>query len=49
VVCGLQAFGVFLKYAWLWEHRTRERMGETIHLPAFDDADSTWQHPKEQP
>ena len=45
VVCGLQAFGVFLKYARLWEYRVRERLGEEIVLPAFDEDDSTWQHP----
>ena len=37
VLCALQAFGVFLKYAFLWEYRIRERRGETVHLPAFDE------------
>jgi glycosyltransferase involved in cell wall biosynthesis len=45
VVCGLQAFGTFLKYARLWDYRVRERMGETIDLPAFDDDERTWQRP----
>jgi glycosyltransferase involved in cell wall biosynthesis len=45
VVCGLQAFGTFLKYARLWDYRVRERMGETIELPAFDDDERTWQRP----
>jgi glycosyltransferase involved in cell wall biosynthesis len=45
VVCGLQSFGVFLKYAMLWEHRLRDRRGETVELPAFDDDPSTWEMP----
>ena len=34
VLCLLQAFGVFLKYARLWEYNIRSRRGEAIHLPA---------------
>jgi len=45
VVCGLQAFGVFLKYAWLWEHRVKESLGEEVTLPAFDDDAATWERP----
>jgi glycosyltransferase involved in cell wall biosynthesis len=45
VLCALQAFGVFLKYARLWEYRIRERRGEKIELPAFDDDAKTWQRP----
>ena len=45
VLCALQAFGVFLKYACLWEYRTRERLGEDVHLPAFDDDARTWHKP----
>jgi glycosyltransferase involved in cell wall biosynthesis len=45
VLCLLQAFGVFLKYAKLWEYRTRERLGEKIELPAFDEDASTWRRP----
>ena len=47
VLCGLQAFGVFLKYARLWEYRIRERRGEQIQLPAFDETAATWQRPQE--
>jgi glycosyltransferase involved in cell wall biosynthesis len=47
VLCALQAFGVFLKYARLWEYRIRERRGETIQLPAFDETAATWQRPDE--
>ena len=46
VLCALQAFGVFLKYARLWEYRIRERRGEKIELPAFDDDAKTWQRPE---
>ena len=43
VLCTLQAFGVFLKYARLWEYRLRARRGEVIQLPAFDEDPRTWQ------
>jgi glycosyltransferase involved in cell wall biosynthesis len=43
VLCTLQAFGVFLKYARLWEYRLRAARGETVSLPAFDDDPRTWQ------
>jgi glycosyltransferase involved in cell wall biosynthesis len=43
VLCLLQSFGVFLKYARLWEYRVRAAAGEMISLPAFDDDPSTWQ------
>ena len=45
VVCGLQAFGSFLKYARLWDYNVRAKAGEQIVLPAFDDDRSTWQRP----
>ena len=48
VVCGLQAFGSFLKYARLWDYNTRARAGEEIDLPAFDNDRSTWKHPQEE-
>ena len=43
VVCGLQAYGSFLKYAWLWDYRVRESLGEKVSLPIFDDDTRTWQ------
>lgn len=46
VVCSLQAFGVFLKYARLWEYRIREARGEQVVLPAFDDNEATWRRPE---
>ena len=33
VLCVLQAFGSFLKYARLWEYGTRAKRGEKIELP----------------
>jgi glycosyltransferase involved in cell wall biosynthesis len=45
VLCVLQAFGVFLKYARLWEYRIRAARGEPIHLPAFDESSATWKLP----
>ncbi len=45
VVCGLQAFNVFVKYAWLWEYHERSRLGEEIEFPAFDDSEETWARP----
>lgn len=47
VLCVLQAFGSFLKYARLWEYGIRSRRGETIELPAFDDDQRTWARPDE--
>ena len=43
VLCLLQSFGVFLKYARLWEYRVRAAAGEVISLPAFDEDPTTWQ------
>jgi glycosyltransferase involved in cell wall biosynthesis len=45
VVCGLQAYGTFLKYVRLWDYRVRERLGEEVDLPPFDEDESTWQLP----
>lgn len=44
-LCALQAFGVFLKYARLWEYGIRAARGEEIRLPAFDEDTSTWKRP----
>jgi glycosyltransferase involved in cell wall biosynthesis len=45
VLCALQSFGVFLKYARLWEYRIRAARGEQLNLPAFDDSTATWKRP----
>ncbi|MGE0639689.1 MAG: glycosyltransferase family 2 protein [Thermoanaerobaculia bacterium] len=49
VLCVLQAFGSFLKYARLWEYGIRSRRGESIDLPAFDDDQKTWARPDDEP
>ncbi len=49
VVCGLQAYGTFLKYVTLWDYRVRERKGEKVDLPAFDDSAETWEKPAVEP
>lgn len=46
VLCALQAFGVLLKYARLWEYRIRAARGEEIRLPAFDESTATWKRPR---
>lgn len=46
VLCALQAFGVFLKYARLWEYGVRADRGEQIRLPAFDEDSTTWKRPE---
>jgi glycosyltransferase involved in cell wall biosynthesis len=46
VLCALQAFGVLLKYARLWEYSIRARRGEEIRLPAFDESTATWKRPR---
>jgi len=43
VLCTLQAYGVFLKWAKLWEWRRFERNGWHFELPAYDDSDQTWE------
>jgi glycosyltransferase involved in cell wall biosynthesis len=47
VLCVLQAFGSFLKYARLWEYGIRSRRGEKFDLPAFDDDQKTWARPED--
>jgi glycosyltransferase involved in cell wall biosynthesis len=49
VVCGLQAYGTFLKYVILWDYRERESRGEALDLPAFDDSAKTWEKPEIEP
>jgi len=48
VICGLQAFGSFLKYARLWEYTVKSRLGHEFELPAFDESDETWARPEER-
>jgi glycosyltransferase involved in cell wall biosynthesis len=46
VLCTLMSFGVFLKYARLWEYRVRAARGEELALPAFDEDPRTWRLPE---
>jgi glycosyltransferase involved in cell wall biosynthesis len=43
VLCALQAYGVFLRWAKLWEWRRMEKRGESVPLPAYDDSEETWE------
>lgn len=43
VLCGLQAYGVFLKWARVWEFERLEKNGLPIPLPAFDESKETWE------
>ncbi|HEX9305651.1 MAG TPA: glycosyltransferase family 2 protein [Thermoanaerobaculia bacterium] len=42
VLCMLQAYGVFLKWAKLWEWRRFDHNGWKFELPAYDDSEETW-------
>jgi len=43
VLCALQAYGVFLKWARVWEWEMLEKEGLPVNLPAFDEARETWE------
>jgi len=43
VLCSLQAYGVFLKWARLWEFGRFQKNGWPVPLPAFDESKETWQ------
>lgn len=42
VLCVLQAYGVFLKWARVWEYERFEKNGWPLDLPAFDESKETW-------
>jgi glycosyltransferase involved in cell wall biosynthesis len=42
VVCALQAYGVFLKWAQVWEWGRLRSRGLPVALPAYDDSKETW-------
>lgn len=46
VMCALQAYGAFLKYATLWSWQREVARGGSPRLPAFDDDPSTWAWPR---
>ena len=43
VLCALQAYGVFLKWARVWEYELFAKNGWPVDLPAFDESQETWQ------
>ncbi|HEY2796923.1 MAG TPA: glycosyltransferase family 2 protein [Thermoanaerobaculia bacterium] len=47
VLCALQAYGVFLKWARVWEWEMLEKRGLSVNLPAFDETRETWEGKRE--
>jgi glycosyltransferase involved in cell wall biosynthesis len=45
VMCALQAYAAFLKYATLWSWGVDEARGRLPELPEFDDDPATWSWP----
>jgi|SRR5450432_579082 len=43
VLCALQAWGVFLKWAKVWEWERFRQNGWQVELPAYDEAPETWE------
>jgi len=42
VLCGLQAWSVFLKWARVWEWDRFRRLGWPVELPAYDESPEIW-------
>ncbi|HET9794599.1 MAG TPA: glycosyltransferase family 2 protein [Thermoanaerobaculia bacterium] len=42
VLCALQAYGVFLKWAKVWEWQRYRANGWSFELPAYDESAETW-------
>lgn len=43
VLCALQAYGVFLKWAKVWEWQRFKKNGWAIELPSYDESSETWE------
>jgi glycosyltransferase involved in cell wall biosynthesis len=43
VLCALQAYGVFLKWAKVWEWQRYRANGWPFELPAYDESSATWE------
>jgi glycosyltransferase involved in cell wall biosynthesis len=43
VLCALQAYGVFLKWARVWEWQRFAENGWPVELPSFDESPETWE------
>ena len=48
IMCGVPAYGSFLKYAAVWSWRTELESGRNPQLPVFDDDPTTWAWPTEK-
>lgn len=48
VFCMLQAFGTYLKWAFLWEWRANAARGRMPNLPMFDEDESVWRWEEEK-
>lgn len=49
VMCGVPAYGSFLKYAAVWSWKSELERGYGPQLPEFDDDPATWAWPTEKP
>lgn len=47
IMCGVPAYGTFLKYATVWSWRQELERGRSPRLPEFDDDPTTWAWPTE--
>ncbi|MEP6993309.1 MAG: glycosyltransferase family 2 protein [Acidobacteriota bacterium] len=47
IVCALQSYGVFLKWARVWEWGRFAEKGWPVELPAFDESKETWEGSQE--
>jgi glycosyltransferase involved in cell wall biosynthesis len=48
VMCGVPAYGTFLKYAAVWSWKSELERGRIPQLPEFDDDPATWAWPTEK-
>lgn len=46
IMCGVPAYGTFLKYATVWNWQRERRRGLIPSLPVFDDDPATWEWPE---
>lgn len=46
IMCGVPAYGTFLKYATVWKWRREHRRGHSPRLPGFDNDPATWEWPR---
>jgi len=45
IMCGVPAYGSFLKYAAVWSWRIELELGRSPQLPVFDNDPTTWEWP----